>query len=153
MHEALSVKPLYFTTYHLQTDGASKQINQIADIALWYYFHTMNQLKDWLKVLSCIQFLVNNTKSTSITKTPNKVALGFTPNQLLDLLSGSIKLSHKMAQIKTKDAILFTQINYKYHYNWFHQLMNLKVNNFALLCLYKGYLIPSTLTITKKLTQ
>lgn len=113
----------------------------------------MNQLEDWLKVLSRIQSLVNNTKLTSIIKTPNKVVLGFIPNQLLDLLSGSIKLNHKMAQIETKDAILFTQINYKYHYDRSHQLINLKVNNFALLYLHKGYLILSTLAITKKLTQ
>lgn len=44
-------------------------------------------------------------------------------------------------------------MNYKHHYNQSHQLMNLRVNNFALLHLYKGYSIPSTLAITKKLTQ
>ena len=58
-----------------------------------------------------------------------------------------------MAQIEAKDAVLFAQINYKHHYDWFHQPMNLKVNDFALLCLHKRYSIPSTLAIIKKLTQ
>lgn len=153
MHKALDVKLLYSTAYYPQTDGASEWINQTAEIALWFYFHTIGWPEDWPKVLLWVQLLINNTKSTSITKTPNEVVLGFTPNQSLDLLAGSIRLDHKVAQVETKNAISFAQVNFKYHYDWSHQPMNLKVNNFTLLWLHKGYLIPSILGITKKLTQ
>lgn len=153
MHKAFDVKLLYSTAYYPQIDGASEWINQTAEIALWFYFHTIGWPEDWPKVLLWVQLLINNTKSTSITKTPNEVVLGFTPNQSLDLLAGSIRLDHKVAQVETKNAISFAQVNFKYHYDWLHQPMNLKVNNFTLLRLHKGYLIPSTLGITKKLTQ
>lgn len=153
MHAALDMKLLYSTAYYPQTNRSSELINQTAEIALWFYLYTMNWPEDWPKVLLCIQLLINNTKSAVTTKTSNKITLGFTLNWLLDLLSSSIRLSHKVVQIETKDAILFAQINYKHYYNQFHQPMNLKVNKFALLRLHKGYLILSTLAITKKLTQ
>lgn len=152
MHEALGVKLLYLTAYHLQIDGSSERTNQTAEIVLQFYLHTMDQPEDWPKVLLRIQLLMNNSKSTFTTKTPNEVALDFTPNQPLDLLAGLIGLDYEMAQVEAKDAISFAQINYKHHYDRFHQPMHLKINNFALLCLYKGYSIPSTLGITKKLT-
>ena len=152
MHKALDMKFFYSTTYHPQTNGSSEHTNQTAEIMLQFYLYTMNQPEDWPKVLPRIQSLINNTKSAVITKTSNKIALGFTFNWPLDLLSGSIGLSHKMAQIEAKDTISFAQINYKHYYDWFYQSMNLKVNNFALLRLHKGYSILSTLAITKKLT-
>lgn len=108
IHAALSVKLLYSTAYHPQTNRSSECTNQTAEIALQFYLHTMNQPEDWPKVLLRIQLLINNIKSVATTRTPNKVALGFTPNRLLDLLFGSIGLSHKVAQIKAKDAISFT---------------------------------------------
>lgn len=152
MHTALDRKLLYSTAYYPQTNGSSELINQTAEIALWFYLYTMNWPEDWPKVLLCIQLLINNTKSAVTTKTSNKITFGFTLNWLLDLLSSSIRLSHKVVQIEAKDAILFAQINYKHHYNQSHQPMNLRVNKFALLRLHKRYLIPSTLVITKKLT-
>ena len=58
-------------------------------------------------MLPHIQLLINNIESAAITRTPNKMALGFTPNRLLNLLSGLIRLGHKMAWIEAKDAVTF----------------------------------------------
>lgn len=100
-----------------------------------------------------IQSLINNTESLSTIKTLNKVAFSFTPNRLLDLLASSIKVNHKIAQVEVKSVISFAQVNFKHHYDHSYQPMNLKINNFALLCLHKRYSISLTLAITKKLTQ
>ena len=113
----------------------------MAEIALQFHLYTINQPEDWSKMLPHIQFLINNIKFMSITKTLNKIALGFTLNQLLDLLADSIRLDHKVTQVKGKNAISFAQINFNHYYNWLHQPMNFRVNNFALLWLYKRYLI------------
>lgn len=113
----------------------------------------MNQSENWLKILPRIQSLISNFKSNITTKTSNKVVFAFISNWLLDLLADSIGLDYEVAQIKAKDAISFVQINYKHYYNCFHQSINLKVNNFALLHFHKRYSIPTTLDITKKLTQ
>ena len=153
MHKVFAMKLLYFTAYHLQIDSASEQTNQTAEIALQFYLYTIDWSENWLKVLLRIQSLINNTESLFTTKTPNKVAFGFTPNRLLDLLAGSIKMNHEIAQVEVKSVISFAQVNFKHHYDYSHQPMNLKINNFVLLCLYKRYSISLTLAITKKLTQ
>ena len=103
----------------------------MAKIALQFYFHIMEQPENWPKVLLHIQLLVNNTVSTTTTKTSNKIALGITLNQPLDLLADSIGLNHEIVQVEVKDAISFAQVNFKHHYDWSHQLMNLSVNKFA----------------------
>lgn len=96
MHKALGMKFLYSTAYHLQTNDTSKQTNQTAEIVLQFYLHTIDGLENWPKILPQIQSLINNTESLCMTKTPNKITLGFTPNQPLDLLVGSIRLDYKV---------------------------------------------------------
>lgn len=49
----------------------------------------------------------------------------------------------------TKDAISFALINEKQHYDRAHQPMYLKVGEWALVRLHKGYSIPATLGVTK----
>lgn len=153
IHKILDVKLFDSIAYHLQTNESSKYTNQTTEIAVQFYLHTINWPENWLKMLLHIQFLINNAKSSITIKTSNKIALGFTPNQSLDLLADSIRLNHKVAQIEAKNAIWFAQVNYKHHYNCFHQSINLKINNFAFLCFYKRYSISMTLDITKKLRQ
>lgn len=97
MHKALGMKLLYSTAYHLQTNSTSKQTNQTAEIVLQFYLHTIDGLENWPKILPQIQSLINNSESLCMTKTPNKITLGFTPNQPLDLLAGSIRLDYKVA--------------------------------------------------------
>ena len=81
------------------------------------------------------------------------MALGFTPNRSLDLLADNNATNTAIARIDARDAISFAQMNFKHHYDRVHQPMNLKVGDFAVLRLHKGYSIPSTVGVTKKLTQ
>ena len=75
----LGVKLLYSTTYHPQTDGASKRTNQTFEIALQFFVHAIDDPLRWPKVLPRIQSLFNITSSSTTEKTPNEVAYGFLP--------------------------------------------------------------------------
>lgn len=75
----LEVKLLYSIAYHLQTDGVSKQTNQTVKIVLQFFVNAINDSFCWPKVLPHIQSLFNNTSSSTIGKTFNKVAYKFLP--------------------------------------------------------------------------
>ena len=63
------------------------------------------------------------------------------------------KIDHFIAHVSAKEAVDFAQLANKFHYERQHQTMFLKVGDWALLRLHKGYKIPSTMGVTKKLTQ
>ena len=86
----LHVDLFYSTAYHSQTDSASKVTNQQAEIALHYYLMIMNNLADWLKVLSQLQAASNNTYWTLTCQTLNKVLYGFQLSEVLNLLQINI---------------------------------------------------------------
>ena len=151
LFEKLGVSLLYSTAYHPQTDGTSERTNQTAEIALRYYVHGLDRPSKWPKVLPRLQSFLNNSSATGLT--PNEVAYGFTPNNPLDLLSASPMMNHFLARTTASDAIAFAQMSNKFHYDRKHQPMFLKVGDWALLKLHKGYSIPATLGITKKLSQ
>ena len=115
--ERLDIKFFYSTAYHPQTDRASKHTNQIAEIAFCFYFYTIEKFEQWPKVLLLIQALINNSQSAITTKTFNKIALGFTPNRFLDLLIRESTINSITIWIDAKDAILFTQTNFKHYYD------------------------------------
>ena len=153
IHAILGTQLLYSTSYHPQTDGASERTNQIAEIALRYYVHHMEHPERWPEALPRIQALINNSSSSSTTRTPNEIALGFTPNRPLDLLLASTPIDHDIARIEAQDALAYAQMNQKYHYDRSHTPMFLKVGDYALIRLHKGYKIPSTAKVTHKLGQ
>ena len=114
----------------------------------------MDQPERWPEVLPRIQAVLNNSESaTTTTKNPNEIALGFTPNRPLDLLLSSTPIDYDMARIEARDALSYAQLNQKFHYDRSHTPMFLKVGEWALIKFHKGYNIPSTAHITKKLTQ
>ena len=147
--ELLGVSLLYSTAYHPQTDGSSERTNQTAEIALRYFVHGLENPSMWPTTIPRIQGFLNSSGSPSA----NEVTFGFTPNRPLDLLSNTQKIDHFLARTSAKEAIDFAQLSNKFHYDRHHQPMFLKVGDWALLRLHKGYKIPSTLGITKKLTQ
>lgn len=112
----LGVKLLYSTAYHLQTDGSSKRINQTVEIALQFFVYAMEHLFRWPEMLPRIQSLLNNTSSTSMGKTPNGVAYGFSPRRPLDLCSTVTQLDAYVARTKATNAISFALTNQKEHY-------------------------------------
>ena len=58
-----------------------------------------------------------------------------------------------VACTKAIDIISFALANHKKHYDKSHQPLFMKVEDWALLKLHKGYSIPSSVGVTKKLTQ
>lgn len=146
---------MYLTAYYPQTDRSSKCTNQTLEIALRFYINTtLEKPSSWPKALPWLQGLLNNFKSSTTNKTLNKVAYRFTPNTALDLLKllstdPEFLISYTLA----RDAIVFANINSKYHYNRHHQPMFLKTGDQAFLRLYKGYNIPANAGIIKKLSQ
>ena len=147
--ELLKVSLLYSTAYHPQTDGSSERTNQTAEIALRYFVHGLEKPNMWPETIPRIQGFLNSSGSPSA----NEIAFGFTPNRPLDLLSNNQKIDHFLARISAKEAIDLAQVSNKFHYDRKHQPMFLRVGDWALLRLHKGYKIPSTLGVTKKLTQ
>lgn len=107
----------------------------------------------WPEVMPRIQSLLNNTSSSTTGKTPNEVAYGFSPRKLLDLCSASTLPDAYIARTAASDAISFTLANQKEHYDRSQQLLFMKVGNWAMLKLHKGYSIPSSVGVIKKLTQ
>lgn len=106
----------------------------------------------WPEILPKIQSLLNNTSSSTTGKTPNEIAYGFSTRRPLDLLA-AIPTPDVSSRLDAADAIAFATANQKEHYDRRHQPLFMKVGEWAMLCLHKGYSIPLTLGVTKKLTQ
>lgn len=90
--------------------------------------------------------------SSTTGKTPNEIAYGFSTRRPLDLLA-AIPIPDLASQLDAADAMAFATASQKEHYDRRHQPLFMKVGEWAMLCLYKGYSIPSTWGVTKKLTQ
>ncbi len=99
-----------------------------------------------------IQSLLNNTSFSTTKKSLNEIVYYFTPKRLLDILMPMALLDLSVAKTAASDVIAFALMAYKNHYDPNHQLLFLKVGEYALLRLHKGYLILSTREVTKKLT-
>ena len=153
MFVKLGVKLLYSTAYHPQTDGASERTNQTVEIALRFFVHAMDDPLRWPEVLPRIQSLLNNTSSSTTRKTPNEIAYRFSPRRPLDLFSSTTLPDTYVARTAAADAILFALANHKDHYYRSHQPLFIKVGDWAMLKLHKGYSIHSSVGVTKKLTQ
>lgn len=151
--EKLGVKLLYSTAYHSQTDRSSERTNQTVEIALRFFVHALEDPSLWLEVLPQIQSILNNTSSSTTGKTPNEMAYGFSPRKPLDLLSLPGLPAAFQAGADAANAISFVLANQKAHYDRKHQPLFLKIGDWAMLRLHKGYSIPSSLGVIKKLTQ
>lgn len=104
-------------------------------------------------MLPQIQSLFNNTSSSTTKKISNEIAYGFSPRRPLDLVSAVTIPDIGVARTNMVDAILFALLNQKEHYDRNYQLLFMKVGDWAMLKLHKGYLIPFSVGVTKKLTQ
>lgn len=86
--------------------------------------------------------------------TPNEAAYGFRPSQALDLTVQKRRLfTASAARVEVADAIAFANMAYKRHYDRKHQPQYLRVGDWALLRLHRGYEIPSTTLLGPKLSQ
>ena len=149
----LGVKLFYNIAYHSQINGASEQTNQTIKIALQFFVHAIDNLSQWPEVLLRIQSLLNNISFSTIGKTSNKIAYGFLPRKPLNLYSAATLPDIYVAYTGATDAISFALANHKEYYNRNHQPLFIKIGDWAIIKLYKGYSIPSSVGVTKKLTQ
>ena len=161
----LGVKLLYSTAYHPQTDGSSERTNQSVEIALRYHLAAMDSPASWPEALPAIQRSFNNSIS-STGRTPNESVYGFTPAGPADLsrsnISGNgvsdLEASSNLVPVawirqEVADAIAFSNIVSKHYYDQKHKAVRLLVGSWALLRLHRGYSIPSTADLGKKLSQ
>jgi hypothetical protein len=109
LFQELGTKLLYAAAYHPQTDGQSERTNQTVESALRYYIHTLENPREWLAVLPCLQFGLNNSHSEPIRHSPNEAVYGFTPNDTVNLLTSSLRtcevLDLPLARLEISDAI------------------------------------------------
>jgi len=154
MFEKLGVQLTYSTAYRPQTNGQSERTNQTVEIALRFFLAGLGSPTDWPEVLSRIQAALNNAVSASTGLSPNEVIYGFKPNGVLDLVSPLNSLqSTTTTRIDAIDAIAFANMNIKRAYNRRHHPMFLRVGDFAHIKLHKGYEIPTTRMLGRKLSQ
>ena len=155
--QRLGVSLLYSTAYHPQTDGQSERTNQSIEIALRHYIATLDDPADWPDILGDLQNTNNNSISASTTKTPNEIVYGFTPVRNTDLSVPTKEQSTlpipMLVRREASDAIAFAQINAKIAYDRKHRPISMKEGDYALLRLHKGYNIPSTKVLGRKLSQ
>ena len=73
----LGIKLSLSTTYHLQTDGTTKKMNQEIEVYLLIYcaFHP----EKWLTALHTLEFMHNNCRHTDRQKTPFEIMFGGSP--------------------------------------------------------------------------
>lgn len=152
----LGVKLMFSTAYHPQSDGQSERSNQTIEIALLYFISTLDNPADWPDVLVDLQSSINNSLAVGPGKTPNEVVYGFTPVRSADLVMPAIsdkQLSPILVRREAADAIAFAQINNKVSYDRKHLNVSLKAGDWALIKLHKGYNIPSSELLGRKLSQ
>jgi len=65
LNKMLEIKTKLFISFHLQTDGQTKRMNQKLKQYLWFFIN--HRQKDWAEWLAIIEFAVNN-KTHSATK-------------------------------------------------------------------------------------
>jgi hypothetical protein len=122
----LGVSLLYSTAWHPQTDGASERTNQTIDIALRYYFMTLEDIRQWPHCLPQLQADFNNAMTTT-GRTPNEICYRFTPNFVFDLAQPELGLGIPAARAEVSDAIDWGVMNAKGSYDRKHTLMSKKL--------------------------
>src|SRR5438045_8428519 len=107
------------------------------------------QPTEWLWCLPRIQSELNHSKP-STGSTPYAVIYGFTPDFIIDYTADP-DIDLPAARVDAADALDFAAMNMKYYYDRHHTAMFLAPGDYALLCLHKGYDLPSELN--SKLSQ
>lgn len=119
--------------YHPETDGSNERTNETVEIVLRFFVHALEDLSQWLQVLSHIQAIINNSFSSISGKTPNELAYDFSPQRPLDFLAAIPTPDTLVVGVDTTEAILFVILNQKVIYNYCHQPLFIKVSKWALL--------------------
>lgn len=84
---------------------------------------------------------------------PNEIAYRFSPKKPLDLYATVTQPDTYVAHAEAADVISFTLANHKQHYDRSYQPLFIKVRDWAMFKLHKGYSIPSSVSVTNKVFQ
>lgn len=104
-------------------------------------------------MLPKIHSILNNMSSSTTGKTPYEIAYGFFLRRSFNLLSDLLLPSIFQACTDVTNVISFALANQKAYYDQKYQLLFMKVGDWAILKLHKGYSILSSVGVTKKLIQ
>ena len=120
-----------------------------------FYIHDLNNSIVWSQCLSTFQALINNFTFVATEKAFNEVVYNFTSNTVINLLRTDIVdfLNFLKSRIEIRDAVSWTNMNYKRHYDRKYSSLFFKEDEWALLKLHQNYSISFFIKITKKLTQ
>ena len=99
----------------------------MVEIALRFFIHAMDNLSYLPEILRQIQLVLNNTSSSTTSKTPNKIAYGFSLRRSLDLYLAIASPNIYIAHTKASDTIFFAPANQKEHYDMIHSPLFMKV--------------------------
>ena len=81
------------------------------EIALQSFVYIMENFFHWPKILPQIQSLLNNTSSSTIGKTPNKIAYDFSAKRPLDPILTMAVSNTCVARTNMADTISFALFN------------------------------------------
>ena len=161
MFRILSVRLLFFTTYHSQTNDQSKKINQILEIALRFVISLLNNFANWFDLMLKFQRVFNNSV-VNIDYTFNEVVYDFTSTQsnLIFLqqiakliIVVDLRVVQRIVRAKINDVITLNQMYFKLKYNRKHQSLYMRIDDWTFLRLHKKYKISTTTRLRKKLSQ
>lgn len=139
--------------YHPQTNGSSKQTNQMVKITLYFSIHAIDNPFCQPKILPRIQSQLNNISSLTIRETLNEIAFRFFSRKPLDLCLAVILPDTYIVHTEASNMIFFAFVNQKKYYDRSHQPLFIRVRDWAILKLYKSHSISSSIIVTKKLIQ
>lgn len=83
----------------------------MVEIALQFFIYAIEDLACWLEVLPQIQFVLYNISSSTIKKTLNEIAYGFSLKGPLDLVLAMTISKIGVAHTNAADTILFIHLN------------------------------------------
>src|SRR5882724_5122884 len=107
--QLLGIKANVSTAYHPETDGQTKQVNQILEQYLQVYVNY--QQDDWVNLLPLAEFAYNNTLHSEIMITPFFTNKGFHPKLKVSLKPVVSEAAHQVAtDLKELHLYLHDQI-------------------------------------------
>ena len=153
----LEINLLMNTAYHSQIDDLSKRFNQIVEMTLRFLI-TENSNIDWIKILSTLQFRLNNSLNVVIEFTLNEVIYDFKIREVMTTvvfnfqqtiddnlfivifdIKSKFETNKFQYQKKVDDVTSYVNAKIKIMYDFRHQSLLLNSNDKIFLRLHRDY--------------
>ena len=149
--KTLQIDLLYTTAYHFQIDDSSEKTNQTIKVVLRHYLLIMKDSTKWSKIISRFQLILNNSSSTTTSKTLNEILYEFKFKQFLNLIAVAMsEINISKTKIDAADVIAWSKLNDKRNYDKNHMSMFLKEESYAYLRMHHDYFISLSKNMTVK---